>query len=155
MAIKTATPTSQKHFIQAFTDYLNSVVEQAADRDNDTIRTFESYMKTRRENIGARPSYVPAELGLNIPDEAFYHPVVVELSYYIADLIIIDNVGFNFLVSYTIVVSKEFSLYLSIGHCFLQQGTSYRGRPTQPHHSHNAPVQYQFDGCNGVDRKFP
>lgn len=108
MAIKTATPTSQKHFIQAFTDYLNSVVEQAADRDNDTIRTFESYMKTRRENIGARPSYVPAELGLNIPDEAFYHPVVVELSYYIADLIIIDNVGFNFLVSYTIVVSKEY-----------------------------------------------
>ncbi|PCH36903.1 terpenoid synthase [Wolfiporia cocos MD-104 SS10] len=90
-AIKTATPTSQKHFIEAFTDYLESVVEQALDRDNGSIRTVESYFKTRRENIGARPSYVPAELGLHIPDEAFYHPVITELSYYIADLIIIDN----------------------------------------------------------------
>ncbi|KAF9806349.1 hypothetical protein IEO21_08705 [Rhodonia placenta] len=73
-AIKTATPSSQKHFIEAFTDYLNSVVEQAADRDNNHIRTVDSYLKTRRENIGARPSYFPAELGLNLPDEAFYHP---------------------------------------------------------------------------------
>ncbi|EED77016.1 predicted protein, partial [Postia placenta Mad-698-R] len=90
-AIKTATPSSQKHFIEAFTDYLHSVVEQAADRDNNHIRTVGSYLKTRRENIGARPSYVPAELGLNLPDEAFYHPVVTELSYNIAELIILDN----------------------------------------------------------------
>lgn len=90
-AIKTATPSSQKHFIEAFTDYLNSVVEQAADRDNNHIRTVDSYLKTRRENIGARPAYFPAELGLNLPDEAFYHPVVTELSYNIADLIILDN----------------------------------------------------------------
>ncbi|OSX64651.1 hypothetical protein POSPLADRAFT_1133971 [Postia placenta MAD-698-R-SB12] len=90
-AIKAATPSSQKHFIEAFTDYLNSVVEQAVDRDNNYIRTVDSYLKTRRENIGARPSYFPAELGLNLPDEAFYHPVVTELSYNIADLIILDN----------------------------------------------------------------
>jgi len=90
-AIKSATLNSQKHFIEAFTDYLDSVIEQAADRDNDTIRSIDSYFKTRRENIGARPSYVPAELGLDIPDEAFYHPVITELSYYIAELIILDN----------------------------------------------------------------
>ncbi|EED81950.1 predicted protein [Postia placenta Mad-698-R] len=90
-AIKTATPSSQKHFIEAFTDYLNSVVEQASDRDSDHVRTVESYLSNRKENIGARPSYVPAELGLNLPDEAFYHPVVTELSYYIAELIILDN----------------------------------------------------------------
>ncbi|EED79566.1 predicted protein [Postia placenta Mad-698-R] len=78
-AIKTATPSSQKHFIEAFTDWLNSVVGQATDRDNNHIRTIDSYLKIRRENAGARPAYFPAELGLNLPDDAFYHPVVTEL----------------------------------------------------------------------------
>ncbi|KZT23360.1 terpenoid synthase [Neolentinus lepideus HHB14362 ss-1] len=91
LAIKTASPASQKHFVEAFTDYLNSVVIQAKDRDTDTIRTIDSYLKMRRENIGARPSYVPGELHLNLPDEAFYHPVIKELEYHIADLIILDN----------------------------------------------------------------
>jgi hypothetical protein len=92
LAIKTASPSSQRHFVEAFTAFLNSLVDQAEDRDNDTIRTVDEYLKTRRENIGARPSYAPAELGLDLPDEAFYHPVIVELSYHIADLILLDNV---------------------------------------------------------------
>ena len=89
----TATPEAAKHFVEAFTDYLNSVITQAEDRDNDTHRTIDTYLQTRRENIGARPSYVPGELHLSIPDEAFYHPVIKELEYLIADLIILDNVG--------------------------------------------------------------
>ncbi|KZT64788.1 terpenoid synthase [Daedalea quercina L-15889] len=91
LGIKTCTPTARKHFEEAFTDYLNSVYDQALDRDSKNVRTVESYFKTRRENIGARPSYMPAVLGIDIPDEAFYHPVVVELGYLIADLIILDN----------------------------------------------------------------
>ncbi|RPD67494.1 terpenoid synthase [Lentinus tigrinus ALCF2SS1-7] len=87
----TATPEAAKHFVEAFTDYLNSVIVQAEDRDNDTIRTIDSYLETRRQNIGARPSYVPGELHLSIPDEAFYHPVIKELEYLCADLIILDN----------------------------------------------------------------
>jgi len=62
------------------------------DRDNDHYRTVDEYLKNRRENIGARPSYVPMELGMDFPDEIFYHPVIVELSIHIADLIILDNV---------------------------------------------------------------
>ena len=77
--------------VEAFTDYLRSVITQAEDRDSDTIRTIDTYLQTRRENIGARPSYVPGELHLSIPDEAFYHPVIKELEYLIADLIILDN----------------------------------------------------------------
>ena len=93
LAIKTASPSSQRHFLESFTAYLNSVIQQAADRDNDTIRSIESYFENRRENIGARPSYVPMELDLDLPDEVFYHPVIVELSVHIADLIILDNVS--------------------------------------------------------------
>lgn len=91
--ILTCTSTARKHFEESFTDYLNSVYDQALDRETNSLRTVESYFKTRRENIGARPSYMPAVLGIDIPDEAFYHPTVVELGYLIADLIILDNVS--------------------------------------------------------------
>ena len=79
--------------MEAFTDYLESVVNQAADRDSNSVRTIATYLENRRENIGARPSYVPMELDLNLTDEVFYHPVMTELAVHIADLIILDNVG--------------------------------------------------------------
>ncbi|KDR69691.1 hypothetical protein GALMADRAFT_1352301 [Galerina marginata CBS 339.88] len=91
LAIETATPSSQEHMVDSFTAYLESVVQQAYDRDNNVIRSIDAYFENRRQNIGARPSYVPLELDLNLPDHVFYHPVVEELSYYIADLIILDN----------------------------------------------------------------
>ncbi|KAH8101904.1 terpenoid synthase [Cristinia sonorae] len=91
LAIKTASPTSQKHMVESFTDYLESVVQQAEDRDENRFRTIDEYLENRRQNIGARPSFVPLELQLHLPDEAFYHPVVQELSVYITDLIILDN----------------------------------------------------------------
>lgn len=78
--------------MESFTDYLNSNIVQAEDRDTDTFRTIESYLETRRENIGARPSFAMGELQLSIPDEAFYHPVMKELEYLCADLMLIDNV---------------------------------------------------------------
>ena len=84
--------------VESFTAYLESVVQQAQDRDNNVIRSIDSYFENRRQNIGARPSYVPIELGLNLPDHVFYHPVIEELSYYIADLIILDNVTCSFLL---------------------------------------------------------
>ena len=93
LAIKTATPTSQKHMIEAFTDYLESVVQQAEDRDVDKCRTIDEYLENRRQNIGARPSFVPSELGLNLTDEVFYHPVMLELTQHISDLIILGNVS--------------------------------------------------------------
>ncbi|PPQ98466.1 hypothetical protein CVT26_013867 [Gymnopilus dilepis] len=89
--VKTATPSAARHMVESLTAYLNSVVDQAADRDNDRMRTVEEYLANRRENIGARPSYVPMELGMDFPDDVFYHPVIVELSYDIAELIILDN----------------------------------------------------------------
>ena len=79
--------------VESLIDYLESVVQQAADRDNNTIRTIDQYLANRRENIGARPSYVPMELDLDLTDDIFYHPVMTELAYYIAELIILDNVS--------------------------------------------------------------
>ncbi|EJD00101.1 terpenoid synthase [Fomitiporia mediterranea MF3/22] len=91
LAIKSATPTAQRHMIESLAINLDAVVQQADDRDNDSYRSIASYLANRRENIGAKPAYVPLELGLDLPDEVFYHPVIVELSDYVADLIGLDN----------------------------------------------------------------
>lgn len=66
---------------------------QAADRDDDVYRTVDTYMLTRRENIGARPSFVILALDMRLPDDVFYHPVIVELTYHITDLLILGNVS--------------------------------------------------------------
>ena len=79
--------------IKYLTSYLESVVEEAADRDNDIIRTIDSYLENRRENAGFKPSFVPVELELDLTDEVFYHPIIVELSAYVGELIILDNVS--------------------------------------------------------------
>ncbi|KAJ7654615.1 isoprenoid synthase domain-containing protein [Mycena polygramma] len=91
LAIKTASPNSARHFMESFKDYLDSLVVQAEGRAFDTVLTIDSYLQVRRQNIGARPSFVPGELHLDLPDEAFYHPVIKELETHITDLIILDN----------------------------------------------------------------
>jgi len=85
--------------IANFAAYLDAVVQQAADRDNDTIRTIDSYIQYRRDTIGAKPAYGPLELELDLPDEVFYHPTIVELTDYITDMIFIDNVSSIFHLS--------------------------------------------------------
>ncbi|KZT21453.1 terpenoid synthase [Neolentinus lepideus HHB14362 ss-1] len=97
LAITNASLASQKHFIESFTDHVNSIVLQAEDRDNNKICTIDEYLETRRENVGARPSFFIGELHLNLPDQAFYHPTVKEQEYLIADLLVLDNdiVSFN------------------------------------------------------------
>ena len=93
LGIQACTVTARKHFEKAFIDYLNSVYDQALDRDTENIHTIESYLKMRRENIGAKPSFVVAVLDIDIPDEAFYHPSVVELGSIAAEILTLDNVS--------------------------------------------------------------
>lgn len=96
LAIKTTPPVTQRRFISSFKDYLDSVVQQAADRDNDEHRTIDSYLENRRENIGSRPPYALLELGLNIPEEILELDVIKELEVYASDMIILDNVCATF-----------------------------------------------------------
>lgn len=91
--IQACTVTARKHFEDAYTDFVNAVYVQALDRDMNRLRTVESYIKTRRENIGAQAAYMPAVLAIDIPDEAYYHPAVVELCNLCADLLVLGNVS--------------------------------------------------------------
>ncbi|KAI0089631.1 isoprenoid synthase domain-containing protein [Irpex rosettiformis] len=90
-AEKTATPEAAKHFVDTFADYLDSVVIQAGDRDQNRIRTAEEYFETRSNNIGTRPSFAIGELHLSIPDYVFYHPTIKELEFLSSCLVALDN----------------------------------------------------------------
>lgn len=92
-ATKTCTVTTKKQFEKAFTDFLDSVYDQAVGRDTNRLHTVDSYLKARRDNIGAYAAYMPAILGIEIADEAFYHPTVVYLADLVGDLLSLDNVS--------------------------------------------------------------
>lgn len=91
--MKIATPSAARHFFEAFTKYLETNVDHAQDRENDIVTPLEGYLEMRRPNIGGRSLFFVGEIGLNIPDEAYYHPVIKEMQGHILDLITIDNVS--------------------------------------------------------------
>ena len=100
-AFKIATPNARRHFVESFTEYLESNVDHCRDRDDGIISSFEEYLETRRHNIGGRSIFFLGELGLNIPDEAYYHPAVRELQDLTSDLITFDNVSCNIILRVT------------------------------------------------------
>nr|QJQ03973.1 Pro1 [Armillaria gallica] len=70
LAKKTASTQAQKRFIDTFDEYLESVVQQAADRNNSHVRGIESYLEVRRNTIGAKPSFALLEFDMQLPDES-------------------------------------------------------------------------------------
>ena len=90
-AIKSATSFSQKLFIDTFQQYMDSVVQQAADRNNNHIRDVDSYFEVRRDTIGAKPSFAINQLYMNLPDKVNNNPVIKKLCELCIDMLIIGN----------------------------------------------------------------
>ncbi|KAJ6474479.1 terpenoid synthase [Mycena vitilis] len=90
-AIRTATPSSQRRFVETFQLYMHSVVQQADDRTCSRIRDVDSYFEVRRDTIGAKPSFAINEIHLNLLDDAIMHPVVKKLTSLCIDALIIGN----------------------------------------------------------------
>ncbi|KAJ7721503.1 terpenoid synthase [Mycena metata] len=86
-----ANPICQRRFIDTFDHYTASVVAQAANRDRRHILSISDYFITRRENIGAKPSFALLDLETNVPDEIMAHPCIELLTVYIIDMLIIGN----------------------------------------------------------------
>ncbi|PIL37703.1 terpene synthase [Ganoderma sinense ZZ0214-1] len=86
-----STPQAEKHFIEAMAYYLQGVIQQVDDGDKHSICSIEAYMQVRRKDSAIDACFMPGELHLSIPDEAFYHPVVKELQNASNDLVILDN----------------------------------------------------------------
>ena len=88
----TATPTSQRHMIEALTENFDSIVKQAADRDKNVSLSVESYIQFRRINVATPAFFTIMEFGLDLPDEVFQHPVIADLCIQVTDMILLDNV---------------------------------------------------------------
>jgi hypothetical protein len=91
-AIQTASLSSQRHFLDSFTAYIRAVAVEALDREHSHCRSIQDYLKLRRDTCGAESCFAIHEMGMELPDEVFYHPLVVELVRCIVELILIDNV---------------------------------------------------------------
>ena len=123
LGTRTASSTSQRRFLETFTEYANSVVQQAEYRNIQRIPTVEEYLEIRRQTIGVYPSFCMIELPYDLPDHVFDHPVVKDLARFSRDLIILDNVSLS--RRYFFPISK-LHLALIPGYPILQQGTSVR-----------------------------
>jgi hypothetical protein len=91
--IKSASVQTQKRFIAIFDKFLESIVQQAIDRDGRQIRNVQSYIDMRRDTGGVRPALVLIELGLDIPDDVFLHPAIEVMMTATNDMICLDNVS--------------------------------------------------------------
>jgi hypothetical protein len=72
---------------------LGTNIDHSRDRENDTVPPFEEYLEIRRNNAGGRSLFFGGEMGLNIPDEVYYHSVIREMQNHAIDLISLDNVS--------------------------------------------------------------
>ena len=111
LAIETASPGSQKRFIEIFDTYMQSVVQEAKDRGQKHIRTIDEYLEVRRDTVAAKPSFAILETGLNLPDEVVRHPVIEKLSSLAVEMILLDNVSreaTTHMTKLTVIVGYDF-----------------------------------------------
>ncbi|KIK17354.1 hypothetical protein PISMIDRAFT_111694 [Pisolithus microcarpus 441] len=90
-AIRSASPTSQRHFLDDYITYLRAVIVEAGDRDKNVTRDIQGYLSIRRRTVGAQSAFAIFEFDLNLVDEVYYHPAVTELIDCVAELVLIDN----------------------------------------------------------------
>lgn len=91
--MKTATPTGQNHFLETVEAYVDAVVQQSADRDNDRVRTIEEFLKVRRDASGCYPSFAVIELDMDLPDDVWRHSSLERLRVMADDMICHGNVS--------------------------------------------------------------
>ncbi|KAF5384031.1 hypothetical protein D9757_006948 [Collybiopsis confluens] len=91
LARRTSTKNFQESFVRAFDAYTTSVVEQAKDREMHHICDVKSYLRVRRDTIGAKPSFALLYLGFELPETFLCHPLVEYISTLAIDLLIIGN----------------------------------------------------------------
>ncbi|KAL1877373.1 hypothetical protein VTK73DRAFT_8668 [Phialemonium thermophilum] len=88
---RNSTAQAYRHFLRVFKHYLDTVVEQAQDRDEDKYRTVEEYCKNRLHNIGAVPSFAVLVMPFSIPDDVFNDPDIQKIEILASAIIFYGN----------------------------------------------------------------
>jgi hypothetical protein len=78
-----------------FQGFLEGLTEEVHDREHHNIRSIEDYITLRSLTIGMNAPYVMLELGFDLPDEVYCHPVVVELKRLATEMVFLDNVQYS------------------------------------------------------------
>jgi hypothetical protein len=139
LASKGATPTAQRHFIETYQLYVNSVLQQAIDRADNYIRDVNSYFQVRRDTIGAKPSFTLLEFTMDIPDEVMQHPVIHELSIGCIDMLIIQNVSFEIIIEHY-GLQYSYCIVIVVGYILVQYRAGPWRRPPQPCYDRHEPI---------------
>ncbi|KAF8529365.1 terpenoid synthase [Gautieria morchelliformis] len=91
-ALQTLSPSSARRFTSAFSEYSDSIVQQAHDRLHEHIRDIDSYLALRRYTIGAKLAFAL----LDGEDDAMNEPKIVELENAAIDIISLSNDAYSF-----------------------------------------------------------
>ncbi|KAI9436959.1 terpenoid synthase [Lactarius indigo] len=91
LAIRTASPQTQKRFIETYDAHIQAVVQEVADRTHKRVRSIQDYLELRRDTTAVKSCFAILELGMNLPDEAIDHPVIKELCTLANEMIIAIN----------------------------------------------------------------
>jgi len=90
-AIKVASESAQRRFIESFSAYVYAVIDEASDRSRGHVRGIADFLELRRLTAGAYASFFSVELGLDIPDEVMEHPALELLRSLAADSTVLIN----------------------------------------------------------------
>jgi hypothetical protein len=90
-ALRIATPTFQRHFIDSFAMYVNAVVKEAQQRSDRHIDGIEEFFDLRRDTSGIKSTFALIEIRLDIPDEVMQNEQIAALILSGLDLMIIVN----------------------------------------------------------------
>ncbi|KAG1873563.1 terpenoid synthase [Suillus subalutaceus] len=95
-AMQTISMTCQPRFVDSFTTYLRAVAVEVIDREQRHCRSIDDHFKHRRESSGILPWLILCGMEIDLPDEVFYHPAIVDMVECAADLVTIDNDIFSY-----------------------------------------------------------
>ncbi|KAG2115735.1 terpenoid synthase [Suillus discolor] len=90
-AMQTISTTCYPRFIDSFTTWLRAVAVEAIDREQEHCLGIDDHFKYRRESGGMLPWFALCGMEMNLPDEVYHHPAIVDMIECAADLIEVDN----------------------------------------------------------------
>lgn len=117
---KNASPLTRQRWIDSYEYYLIGNIEESQDKITGTPYNVQSFMAIRERTIGCKPSYNLLEMGLHLPEEILEHPLVQQAHLASTRMVCLANAS----------IPRPFNQtpqpLTSLGHPFVQQGTSYR-----------------------------
>ncbi|KAL8663342.1 MAG: hypothetical protein Q9202_003978 [Teloschistes flavicans] len=84
-------PATKRRWLRDFISYLDSLPEEALDRETGRLRNYGEHFDLRRRTGGLLPSFDFIHMPFELPDEMAEHEIVKKMSIVTGDLVIIAN----------------------------------------------------------------